>query len=310
MASVQVILNPAAGRGLGARTKDKLAAALKTAGLAFDLTETTHAGHATTLASEIRRQGYGVVVAAGGDGTVNEVLNGLAQATPQGELVGQLAFCPIGTGNDFADMVGAARGVDALAQRIAIGRTRVIDMARATFVSPTRELVHYFDNNMGLGFEAQVTLESYQIRRVTGPVRYILAVFKALRHYHLPMIEVTWEEAGGTWARRRQPTLLVSLGNSPRTGGVFYLTPDAVMDDGLLDLGLISNVSRVGILRVLPLVLRGGHRHHPAVFMDRCLRIEIECGEPLPVHLDGEVVMEDVLRAQVEVMPKQLEIVV
>lgn len=310
MTSVQVILNPTAGRGLGAKTKDALAAALHAAGLQFELTETTGHRCATELAAEIRKQGYQTVVAAGGDGTVNEVLNGLARETPAGEPVGRLAFCPIGTGNDFADMVGATRGVAALAQRIAMGRTRRIDMARATFISPTRELVHYFDNNMGLGFEAQVTLESYQIKWVTGPVRYILAVFGALRHYHLPMIDVAWEEANGTWARRHQPTLMVSLGNSPRTGGVFYLTPDAVMDDGLLDLGLITNVSRLGILRVLPLVLRGAHRHHPAVFLDRCRRIDIQCAEPLPVHVDGEVVMEDVLTARVEVMHKQLEIVV
>jgi diacylglycerol kinase (ATP) len=97
MKAVQVILNPYAGRGAGARAKDQLVAALKVAGLAFDLTETTRQGHALELAAAMRANGCKVVVAAGGDGTVNEVLNGLAQATAEGEIVGQLALCPIGT---------------------------------------------------------------------------------------------------------------------------------------------------------------------------------------------------------------------
>src|SRR3954470_23877960 len=111
--------------------------------------------------------GCKIIVAAGGDGTVNEVLNGMAQATPEGEVVGQLAPYPIGTGNDFADMTGAKRGVDALVQRIAAGQSRLVDMGRGTFIAEAqenaagagREVRRYFDNNIGLGFEAQVTVD-------------------------------------------------------------------------------------------------------------------------------------------------------
>jgi diacylglycerol kinase family enzyme len=139
MKRIQVILNPYAGRGTGARVKDQLAAALRAAGQPFELTETTGPGHALELAAAMRAGGCKVIVAAGGDGTINEVLNGMAQATPEGEVVGQLAPCPIGTGNDFADMTGVKRGVGALAQRIAAGQSRLVDMGRGCFIAKAPE---------------------------------------------------------------------------------------------------------------------------------------------------------------------------
>jgi YegS/Rv2252/BmrU family lipid kinase len=310
MKAVQVILNPYAGRGAGARIREQLVAALNAAGLSFELTETMGQGHALQLAAAMRDNGYQVVVAAGGDGTVNEVLNGLAQATPEGELIGKLAMCPIGTGNDFADMSGAKRGLDAFAERLATGHTRLVDIGRGTFTSDTRQVVRYFDNNVGLGFEAQVTVDSNRIKWVSGPLRYLVAVFKALRHYQSPHVDVSWQQAGGEWQHRNQPALMISLGNSKRTGGLFYVTPDAVIDDGLLDLALVPHKSLGEILWLLPQTFSGAHRSDPSILFDRCLQLEMTSTRPLPVHLDGEVVMDDVRGAHVEILPGRLEIVV
>ncbi|MCC6456765.1 MAG: diacylglycerol kinase family lipid kinase [Caldilineaceae bacterium] len=310
MKAVQVILNPSAGSGAGARAKEPLVAALTTAGLSFELTETTRQGHALELAAAMRANGCQVVVAAGGDGTVNEVLNGLAQATPDGELIGRLATYPIGTGNDFSDMAGAKRGLEALAERIAAGRTRRVDMGRGIFTSQTREVVRYFDNNVGLGFEAQVTVDSNRIRWVSGPVRYLVAVFKALRHYRSPHVEVAWENAAGMWQERAQPALMISLGNSRRTGGLFYVNPDAVMDDGLLDLAIVPDKSLAQILWLLPQTFSGAHRNDPTILFDRCVQLKLTSARPIPVHLDGEVIMDDVRAARVEILPCRLEIVV
>lgn len=308
--SVQVILNPYAGRGLGARMKEKLAAALKAAGLPFELTETTRQGDALELAAAMRRSGCKIIVAAGGDGTVNEVLNGLAQATPEGETIGKLALCPIGTGNDFSDMSGAKRGVEAFAQRIAAGQTRCVDMGRGTFISGTRKVGRYFGNNVGLGFEAQVTVDSNSIHFVTGPLRYLVAVFKALGHYDSPQVEVGWQQAGGAWQRRSQSAFMVSVGNSRRTGGLFYVNPDAVMDDGVFDLALVPHKNYAEVMILLAKVFRGAHRHDPTILFDRCVQFEITCAHPVPVHLDGEVVMQDVASAHIEILPRRLEIVI
>ena len=310
MKAVQVILNPYAGRGNGARVKDQLVAALNAAGLSFDLTETTGRGHALEMAAAMCASGCKVVVAAGGDGTVNEVLNGLAQATPEGETVGQLALCPIGTGNDFADMSGAARGVEAFAQRIANGKTRLVDMGRGTFTSTTRKEVRYFDNNVGLGFEAQVTVESNRIKSVSGPLRYLVAVFKALNYYTSPHMEIRWQNGADETRQRAHPAFMVSLGNSRRTGGMFYVTPDAILDDGLLDLAIVPHKSKFEVLRMLPKTFTGAHRTDPTIHFDRCVEIWVNSTRPVPVHLDGEVVMDDMCDAHVEILPRRLEIVV
>jgi YegS/Rv2252/BmrU family lipid kinase len=310
MKAVQVILNPYAGRGAGARAKDQLAAALTAAGLPFELTETTKQGDALELAAALRGNGDLVIVAAGGDGTVNEVLNGLAQATPEGEVIGKLAFCPIGTGNDFADMSGAKRGFDAFAQRLVAGRTRKVDMGRGIFGSATRQVKRYFDNNVGLGFEARVTVESNRIHWVSGPLRYLVAVFKALGGYSSPQMEITWQDGAGEWQKRSQPAFMISLGNSKRTGGLFYVTPDAVIDDGVLDLAIVPHKTVPEILWLMPKTFSGAHRNDPTILFDHCQQIQVQSTRPVPVHLDGEVVMDDVLSAQIEILPSRLEIVV
>ena len=109
MERVKVILNPYSGRGAAARGKEQMRAALARAGVVYDLVETTGVGHAVELAKQARHEGYTLLVAAGGDGTASEVMNGLAQVTPSDEVVGKLAIFPMGSGNDVAEMVGYPR---------------------------------------------------------------------------------------------------------------------------------------------------------------------------------------------------------
>ena len=162
---------------------------------------------------------------------------------------------------------------------------------------------------MGVGFEAQVTLESYKIDRLEGSTRYVAAALRALRSCPAPYAEITWEAEDGQVKRWAQEMLLVTIGNSARTGGVFYLTPDAVMDDGLLDIGIARSVSPWRVLVLLPKALYGKHTSDPAITLDRCRKVSIVCADPVPVHLDGEVVMEDAREITVEVQPQRLEIV-
>lgn len=306
----KVILNPYAGRGEAGRLAGQVAAALRQAGVDFELEETTHEGEAIALAAAARRAGFAPVIAAGGDGTINEVMNGLAEAAGEGALVERLAVMPIGTGNDLADMLGCARDLETAARRIAAGRVRRIDLVKTTLTARDQTIVRYFANNMGFGFEAQVTLESYRIHRLAGTLRYLLAALRALGSFDAPEIEIGWETPAGVWEERRQRSLLVTVGNSARTGGVFYLTPDARLDDGLLDLGVAADVGRWRILMLMPKVLRGTHRGDPALELTRCTRLRLACPSTLPVHVDGEVVMRALERAEVEVQPGRLAVVV
>ncbi|NJN82924.1 MAG: hypothetical protein HC802_12025 [Caldilineaceae bacterium] len=202
------------------------------------------------------------MVAAGGDGTISEVMNGLARATPAGETVGKLGILPLGTGNDFADIIGCQRNLFEAAQLIGRGRTRRVDLGYAKIVGPDIQRDRYFDNNMGVGFEAHVTLESYSVKWLSGVSLYVVAALKSLRSYHAPQVEMSWEDEGGRLQHHSQRVLLVTVGNSPRTGGGFYLTPDALLDDGLLDIGILDNVSRWRILGLLPKALKA---HTPTI---------------------------------------------
>lgn len=310
MERVKVILNPYSGRGLGAKTKPRLCQALLSAGVDFDLAETTGIGHAVELARQARLDGYGTVVAVGGDGTISEVMNGLAQATPAGESVGKLGLLPLGTGNDFADMVGCDRRLEQAARVLAAGKTRRIDLGHAIVRTGDQTIQRYFDNNMGVGFEAMVTLESYKLKRLPGTLLYVVAALRALNSYRPPHMEIDWKTANHESGHHAEKTLLVSIGNSPRTGGSFYLTPDAKLDDELLDVGIAKAISPLRVLFLLPKALFGKHTTHSALTMLRCRQLQISCAEGLPVQLDGEVIAKQADRVEISIQPGRLEVIV
>lgn len=310
MERVKVILNPYAGRGAGGRAKAHLTAALAQAAVTFDLAETTGVGHAVELARQARLAGYTTVVAVGGDGTISEVVNGLAQATPAGQVVGKLGILPLGTGNDFADIVGCSRDLATAARTLAAGQTRLVDLGHTLIEHNGQKVERYFDNNMGVGFEAWVTLESYKIKRLRGALLYVVAALRALRSCPAPHITATWELADGTPGHYSDHALMISIGNSCRTGGGFYLTPDARLDDGLLDVGIAAAVSRWRILRLLPKALKGAHTTDPVITMLRCRSLQLACQAELPVQVDGEVIVRNADRVEITIQPGRLAVIV
>jgi YegS/Rv2252/BmrU family lipid kinase len=241
---------------------------------------------------------------------VSEVLNGLAQVTPPGEKVGRLAIIPIGSGNDFADMAGCPRHLKRAAAAIARGATRQVDLGHATIRAGGATLQRYFDNNVGVGFEASATLESYKIKYLRGVPLYALAALRALRSCPIPTVTTTWETVEGTRHHCTQPTFLISVGNTRRTGGGFYLTPDARLDDGQLDVGIAAAVSRLRVLWLLPKALRGKHTSDPAVTLVRCRRLWVEAAAPMPLHVDGEVITAVAEQIEIELQPGRLELIV
>jgi diacylglycerol kinase family enzyme len=190
------------------------------------------------------------------------------------------------------------------------GQTRRIDLARALLHSSQGVVERYFDNNLGMGFEAKVTLESYKIRRLRGTLLYLMAALRALRTYHAPQVDLEWETDVGAYESVQQTVLLVSVGNSPRTGGGFFLVPDARLDDGLLDVGIAEAISRWRILTLLPRVMVGSHTKARDWRMFRCRKLTVACHGTIPVHLDGEVVMADAQKVEISIQPGRLEIIV
>ena len=254
-------------------------------------------------------EGYGVLVAAGGDGTINEVINGAAQSTPDSAPLGPIAVYPVGSGNDLAHTLKTEPDPAALAQAIVSARSRFVDLGLATLRGPSGELRRYFHNSLGYGLEASVTQESDRIRNLSGGLLYLAAAFRALRSYDTPQTTIEWLDEQGAPQRIEQEITLVSIGNAKRTGGAFYLTPAAEVDDELFDVALAGAMSRARLLVLLPRTLVGKHTGAASVRMLRCRQIRARSRTPLPVHMDGEVVMADALDAEAVVQVARLQIV-
>ena len=309
MPTIKVILNPLSGSGTGRQAGEVIRRALTEEGATFEIVETTGQYSAIGQAVQAVREGWEIIAAAGGDGIANEVLNGIIEAsldTPAwkaGEPVGALGFIPIGTGNDFAWCLGLPTGDAAAACRVlAAGKTRVVDIGR---VEDELGNVRVFCNNFGAGFDAATTVVSYGLRYLRGSLVFLVAVLKtAFLYYKAPLVTVHYNGQ-----ERTLPLLMASVANGRRTGGIFLIAPQAVQDDGLLDLSLVRQTSRLGIFRLIPYFIRGTHATQPTVTVDQTTHIIVASEQGLPVHLDGEIMRTDAKRLEVSVLPRRLRVV-
>jgi diacylglycerol kinase (ATP) len=298
---VTVILNPIAGRGAGARLSPHIAECLKSYGLDFELATTIAPGHATTLASDAVARGKEAVIAVGGDGTTNEVLNGLMQAgnDPNGTALGVL---PIGTGNDFAFGAGLPLDLQAAYRVVARNQSRILDVGR---VRADGQDVRYFGNGMGIGFDAVANIESRKLRWLRGSLLYLVAVIKTLAFYY-DAPQTTIHVDGKDVV---QACLLISVMNGRRMGGSFYITPDSQMDDGLLDLCVAGKVSRAKMVRFVPRFMRGTHTTDPDVTMSRGCRVTVVSELPWAAQVDGEIYGVGARSYEMELLPKRLRLI-
>ncbi len=288
-----VIVNPAAGRGRARREWPGQAAALRDAGVRFEVTETREPGEAVGLAERAARE-YGVVVAAGGDGTLHEVANGLLRAGTRAVL----GVLPLGSGDDFVKMLPLRDPVD----RLARGTARPYDAGRIV-AGTTR----YFANGMDIGFGAHGAKNITRVPRfLTGLGAYLGALVLTMVRY--PRLEVTLQLDEGPV--QAQSTTLTAVMNGCSFGGSFRVCPEARADDGELDLLIARGCSRLDILALVPKILRGTHAGDARLRMARARRVVIESEDPLLVEADGEIVCEDACRLEIQVLPGALRVLV
>ena len=287
-----VISNPTAGRRRAARRLHQLR---RRFGAQADFMQTKHAGHAEELAYEAARAGFPMVVAAGGDGTVHEVANGLLRAGRTDVTFGVL---PIGSANDYAHSL-AQDGRPTLPGGLAVD---------VGVVREPKGRERHFLCCLGLGLNGAVTLESHRIKRLQGVALYGLATLRALwYHYACPAISLTLDDKETRWV----PTLMISVLLGRREGN-FVMAPDARLDDGLFDYVHAGDLSRWEVLCLLPrLALHGPPSDYPKVRQGRCRKLRLSCAVPLTVHLDGEFFSrpEDNVRAlDIRLLPRALKV--
>jgi len=282
---LELIVNPSAGRGRAGRLLPQVLERLRGAGFSVEPRLTSAPGEATALVRAALERGADCVAVAGGDGTLNEAVNGYVGAARDGQALGVI---PLGTGNDFAKMLGLdwMRACDAIA---AAARRRV-----DAGVCNGR----VFANGIGAGFDAQVALEANAVRWLRGNAVYGLALARTLLlRYATPRTRLT-HDAGV----HEGEVTLVAAANGAWYGGAFHMAPQADIGDGLLDVIVADALSRVGILGLVPHVLRGTHIGRPGVRRLRTRRLVLESDAPLVVHADGEILARAVQRLEIEVL--------
>jgi diacylglycerol kinase family enzyme len=293
---VCVIFNPTAGRR---RLADHLQRFRHLLGNGFEPRPTQSAGHAEALAFEAAQEGFGVVAAAGGDGTVHEVANGLLRANRPGVV---LRVVPIGSANDYADSLELQQGCRrATNQNLKVRR---VDVGLAVGEDGRQR---YFVNGLGLGFNGAVTMESRKIRHLRGVPLYSLALLRALCYqFYCPEMSVSIDGQ-----ERKAPTLALTV-NIGRREGNFVMAPDARLDDGLFDYLQAGRLKRWELLRFLPAIITGRlPTNHPQIWTGRCKEVRVRSQEPLIVHLDGEffcLPKDGILTIDVRILPGALPV--
>ena len=295
--AMKVILNPYAGRWLAQARKDELEAELTRAGVDFELEVTEGPGHGLEIASQAVKQGFNPIIAAGGDGTYSEVVNGIAAANGNnGSVV--FGVIPLGSANDLVDNLKLPKDMPAAVQVLTDGHTRRMDLCMVND--------RYFDNNAAIGLEPYITLIQQRIKRLKGSFRYLTATLIGVMDR--PQWEMSLEWEGGQYSG---PVTLVTVGNSPRTGGIFYMTPHADPFDGLLTFVHGYMPTRRKILSLLPRTMKpgeGSYVENPSIHEISSPWLKVKSKQPTPAHADGEIFSAQIYELEYRVFPQSLPI--
>jgi YegS/Rv2252/BmrU family lipid kinase len=304
MSKYKIILNPTSGRGTAEEAVPDLDRFLREHNMDFDLVLTERPEHAIELAKQAALDGFDVVVVAGGDGTANEVINGLMLAKQAGADGVAMGVIAIGRGNDFAFGVKVPPGLDEGCRVLVEDFRTSMDVGLVTGgLYPDGR---YFGNGVGIGFDAVVGFEALKMTRLHGFFSYIVAAIKTIfLYYQAPLVRIEFD--GQTMDKY---TLMVSIMNGRRMGGGFMMAPESAIDDGLLDLCIAEQVSKARIFALIPRFMAGTQASQPSIQTGRTRNIVITALEgSLPAHADGETLCTEGEQLSVEILPRQIEII-
>ncbi len=289
-----LIINPAARHGETARLIPAVETLLGS--LSHDTVQSECMGHAAEIAANAAE--YDIVVAMGGDGTVHEVLNGLMRIPAENRPV--LGVLPTGSGNDTRRTLDIPADLAESARVLLAGEVHAFDVGLCNGI--------YFNNSFAAGMDAKVTAKAVEYKittKRTGLWLYLTALlyvlFKDLNSFPL---RVSWDDADPVLL----DTLIIAVTNGPTYGGGFFITPDAIADDGLFEVCTIDPLSLPEALVRLPFVIMGKHTRMRPVHMSRHTSIVIECAQQVPAQIDGEVLMER--RYEIAMLPGEIKCLV
>ncbi|NQT25485.1 diacylglycerol kinase family lipid kinase [candidate division KSB1 bacterium] len=304
MQKIKLIFNPVSGRGSGASHKKEIEDQFKLLNLNFNAVLTEKSGHAVYLARNAVKEGFDMVVAAGGDGTINEVINGLMLAKQANEGAAALGVICVGRGNDFAYGVGIPNDINRCCEILADNHRRTIDVGHV--IGGDFPEGRFFGNGVGMGFDAIVGFEALKLKWLNGFPSYIVAAIKTMfLYFNAPLIELVYN---GKKENRRY--IMVSVMNGKRMGGGFMMAPEGNPGDGRLNLCLVKESTRRQILKLMGKFMKGTQADDEKVVMDLTDELTIRAVDgTLPAHADGETLCEKGQKLQIKLLPSQLKVI-
>jgi YegS/Rv2252/BmrU family lipid kinase len=301
---VKLILNPMADMGRAWKTANDLRPIAQEFKGELTWSGTVYPTHAIDLAKQAAEEGYDMVIAMGGDGTAHEVMNGLMQVPAEKRPI--MGIVPIGSGNDFAFSVGLTQKADhALAHALKAENIQAVDIGS---MADEHGRVEYFDNTLGIGFDAVVTIRSHKLPIVKGFLMYLTAVIQTILLNHNPA-KIHVEADTGNWD---DELLMLTLCNGPREGGGFMLSPESKNNDGKMESVAVTRVSRAMMFRLVPEFMKGTHMRFKQVRMGEFKKMSITSSLPLYIHADGEVFTSfgsNLKKVSFEILPQALKVV-
>jgi diacylglycerol kinase (ATP) len=294
----RLIVNPVSGTDAGPDYLPLINERLRERLGPLDIVITTGEGDATAAAAQAVRDGYDYVFAGGGDGTLNEVLNGIA-SVPNGLAQTILGVIPLGTGNDFATALGFPEDIGAVLDALDITAPITVDVGVVN--------AHHFINVSAGGFIAEVSdAVGTQLKSIAGKLAYLIGGAQVLFTHEPVGVDISWTDAGAT-TRERFELHAFAVCNSRQIGGGRLIAPDAMIDDGRLDVCLIQSMPLTDFVALLRLVSNGDHVDDERVRYFRAASLELTFDRQVKVNTDGQVL--DAARCEYHVLPRAVQLV-
>lgn len=304
-----VLINPVSGGGKGKRLWQRIVPHLQGAAAFSQPNYTERPMHAVALLQAAIQQGYRKFVVIGGDGTFNEAVNAIfgQYAVPAQECA--LALLPGGTGNDRIRTLGyGSYSAQELAKMLEQAQTRPIDIGAVTYRENNSEKRRYFLNVAGLGFDTYVA-DKY-LRGEKGISRYVVGLLRGLASFEHLNLQMQWSESTHYGDQYQGKTFIAAVALSQYFGGGLRIAPDASFDDGLFDITLVKDITKMGVVGQLPNLFTGKFVQHPAVAQYRAREIAVQSHDASPAYLqiDGEVIGHT--PATFHILPQAIQVVV
>ena len=300
----EIILNPIAGKGYAPKHIPVINKFLEENNCDYEIHVTHHPGHAISLARDFARNKNAVVIAAGGDGTCNEVINGLMQAKNEIEHIPLLGVLPIGRGNDFAFGAHIPAQLETSLVILISGHSQPMDVG-IVYGGDYPE-GRYFGNGIGVGFDTLVGLEAAKMKHIHGAAGYAIGALKTLIKYPpAPELELKFDDT-----KLHATPALVSSMNGNRMGGTFFMSPEANNNDGILNLCMTKQGKRLELLKAMLHYTKGTQQSldNTTTLQSPFFSLEAKSGH-LAVHADGETICEAGHKIEVKCLSSAINII-